>query len=57
MAVYTASPFLSPELGPLYSGFVNQHINWRFTYHILTIFSFVTLIALYMVSKSRKDES
>ncbi|KAI0032578.1 MFS general substrate transporter [Vararia minispora EC-137] len=48
MAVYTMSPFLSPELGPLYSGFVNQHLNWRWTYHILTIFSFLTLIAIYL---------
>ncbi|KAI0032577.1 MFS general substrate transporter [Vararia minispora EC-137] len=48
LAVYTIAPFLSPELGPLYSGFVNQHINWRYTFHILTIFSFVTLIFLWL---------
>ncbi|KAI0322373.1 MFS general substrate transporter [Amylostereum chailletii] len=46
MAVYTISPFLGPELGPLYSGFVNQHLDWRWTYHILTIWSFFQTLGM-----------
>ncbi|KAI0269964.1 MFS general substrate transporter [Gloeopeniophorella convolvens] len=46
MAVYTISPFLGPEVGPLFSGFINQNISWRWTYHVLIIWSFVQTVAL-----------
>ncbi|KAI0064100.1 MFS general substrate transporter [Artomyces pyxidatus] len=46
MAVYTISPFLGPEVGPLFAGFINQNINWRWTYYVLIIWSFCQVVAL-----------
>ncbi|THH04362.1 hypothetical protein EW145_g5577 [Phellinidium pouzarii] len=46
MAVYTASPFLGPVVGPLFSGFINQNLNWRWTYRVQIIWAFVELVAL-----------
>ncbi|KZV61185.1 MFS general substrate transporter [Peniophora sp. CONT] len=48
VAVYTLSPFLGPEIGPLYSGFVNQHTSWRWTFYVIIIWSFLQIIALYL---------
>ncbi|KAI0319040.1 MFS transporter [Amylostereum chailletii] len=48
MAVYTISPFLGPEVGMVYSGFVNQHLSWRWTYYIVIMWSFVQLVALFV---------
>ena len=28
MFVYTASPFLGPEMGPILGGFINQYTSW-----------------------------
>ncbi|KAJ8079688.1 hypothetical protein AAF712_011828 [Marasmius tenuissimus] len=47
MAFYTLSPFIGPIAGPLFSGFVNQHVHWRWTFHVLIIWSFVQTIALF----------
>ncbi|KAH9979930.1 major facilitator superfamily domain-containing protein [Lactifluus volemus] len=46
MAVYTMTPFLGPEIGPLLSGFINQNTSWRWTYYFLITWSFVQTIAL-----------
>ncbi|THH05837.1 hypothetical protein EW146_g9793 [Bondarzewia mesenterica] len=46
MAIYTISPFLGPELGPLFSGFINQNVDWRWTYYVLLIWIFVQTVAL-----------
>ncbi|KAI0301207.1 major facilitator superfamily domain-containing protein [Multifurca ochricompacta] len=46
MAVYTICPFLGPELGPILSGFINQHLHWRWTFYILIIWSFFQAVAL-----------
>ncbi|KAF8657569.1 hypothetical protein AX14_007857, partial [Amanita brunnescens Koide BX004] len=46
LAFYTLSPFLGPVLGPLLGGFVNQNFNWRWTYYIISIWSFAELVAL-----------
>jgi MFS family permease len=27
--------FLGPVAGPIFSGFINQHLNWRWTWYIL----------------------
>ncbi|KAJ3874792.1 MFS general substrate transporter [Lentinula edodes] len=48
MAFYTCSPFIGPIFGPLVSGFINQNLNWRWTYYILTIWIFVQTILLYI---------
>ncbi|KAF8060262.1 major facilitator superfamily domain-containing protein [Lyophyllum atratum] len=47
MALYTISPFIGPVAGPLISGFINQNLYWRWTYRILTIWTFAQFIALY----------
>ncbi|CZT43278.1 probable benomyl/methotrexate resistance protein [Rhynchosporium secalis] len=39
MLIYTASPFVGPSLGPLIGGFINQYIDWRWTFYVLLIWS------------------
>lgn len=39
MMIYTASPFLGPELGPVAGGFINQFIDWRWSFWVLVIWS------------------
>lgn len=46
MAVYTICPFLGPELGPVLSGFIIQHLHWRWTFYVLIIWSSVQAAAL-----------
>ncbi|KDQ49456.1 hypothetical protein JAAARDRAFT_187026 [Jaapia argillacea MUCL 33604] len=49
MAVYTMSPFIGPVLGPLISGFINQNVDWRWTYRVLICWIFVQTICLYLL--------
>lgn len=35
MSAYTAGPFLGPVAGPIISGFINQNLDWRWTWWIL----------------------
>ncbi|EGN92061.1 hypothetical protein SERLA73DRAFT_191634 [Serpula lacrymans var. lacrymans S7.3] len=49
MAVYTLSPFIGPVLGPLIGGFINQNIDWRWTYRVLLCWIFGELIALLLL--------
>lgn len=46
MMVYTASPFLGPELGPIIGGFINFHTDWRWTFWVLVIWSAVQWILI-----------
>lgn len=46
--VAPASPFLGPEFGPIIAGFVNQHINWRWTWWILVIWAAFEFVALFL---------
>ncbi|KIW04343.1 uncharacterized protein PV09_04633 [Verruconis gallopava] len=39
MMVYTASPFIGPEVGPLLGGFINQYANWRWSFYVLIIWA------------------
>lgn len=39
MMVYTASPMLGPELGPVVGGFINQFADWRWTFWVLVIWA------------------
>ncbi|KAF2670380.1 MFS general substrate transporter [Microthyrium microscopicum] len=50
MMVYTASPFIGPEVGPLIGGFINQYANWRWSFWVLMIWAGVqlTLIVLFV---------
>ncbi|KAK7569587.1 major facilitator superfamily domain-containing protein [Phyllosticta citricarpa] len=43
MMIYTASPFIGPELGPLVGGFINQYSNFRWTFYVMLIWIGVQL--------------
>jgi MFS family permease len=34
MMVYTASPFVGPEVGPVIGGFINQFYQWRWSFWV-----------------------
>ncbi|OJJ43103.1 hypothetical protein ASPZODRAFT_104002 [Penicilliopsis zonata CBS 506.65] len=46
MMIYTASPFLGPELGPIVGGFINYNVNWRWSFYVLIMWSFFQWVAL-----------
>ncbi|KAH9810758.1 efflux pump atB-like [Teratosphaeria destructans] len=39
MIIYTASPFIGPEVGPVMGGFINQFTNWRWSFWVLVIWA------------------
>lgn len=51
--MYTITPFLGAGIGPLISGFINQYISdpdsWRWTFHVMTIYSAVILLFIIFV--------
>ncbi|SCV68711.1 BQ2448_832 [Microbotryum intermedium] len=49
MAFYTASPFLGPVIGPIISGAINEHLDWRWTWYILIMWSTVEFAALFLL--------
>ncbi|KAK7444059.1 hypothetical protein VKT23_015456 [Stygiomarasmius scandens] len=49
MAIYTISPFIGPVVGPLMGGFINQNLDWRWTYYILIMWTFVQTVALFLL--------
>ena len=46
MMIYTASPFLGPEVGPVIGGFINQYTNWRWSFYVLLIWAGVLWVAI-----------
>ncbi|KAK2762839.1 hypothetical protein FQN54_001014 [Arachnomyces sp. PD_36] len=46
MMIYTASPFVGPELGPLVGGFINYHTSWRWTFYVLIIWTGAVLVSI-----------
>jgi multidrug resistance protein len=46
MMVYTASPFIGPELGPIIGGFICQNASWRWVFYVLIIWSVVAYVAI-----------
>jgi MFS family permease len=49
MMVYTASPFVGPELGPAIGGFINQFADWRWSYYVLMIWVGVQLALIVLL--------
>jgi multidrug resistance protein len=49
MLAFVLTAFVGPVLGPLYAGFVNQHLDWRWTYYIMIIWSFLQTVALFTI--------
>ncbi|KAE8373502.1 major facilitator superfamily domain-containing protein [Aspergillus bertholletiae] len=46
MMVYTASPFLGPELGPVIGNFINSYLEWRWSFYILLIWAFAQWVSI-----------
>ncbi|KAF2202938.1 MFS general substrate transporter [Delitschia confertaspora ATCC 74209] len=49
MLVYSASPFLGPEIGPLVGGFINQYTNWRWTFYVQLIWAAAQLALIFFL--------
>ncbi|KAM0541533.1 hypothetical protein ACHAPJ_013202 [Fusarium lateritium] len=39
MGLFAVGPLLGPVIGPIIGGFVSENVNWRWTFHIISIFS------------------
>ncbi|BGP12510.1 hypothetical protein JCM10213v2_000427 [Rhodosporidiobolus nylandii] len=46
MGFYTAGPFLGPVVGPIISGWINQTLDWRWTWRVLIIWAGVEFVLL-----------
>ncbi|KAI1954518.1 hypothetical protein LOZ62_000813 [Ophidiomyces ophidiicola] len=46
MMVYTASPFMGPEIGPLIGGFICQYTTWRWVFYVLLLWAGAIGIAI-----------
>ncbi|TXT13248.1 hypothetical protein VHUM_00615 [Vanrija humicola] len=50
MAMFSVAPFLGPALGPITGGFLGEAAGWKWVFGFLTIFCFVVLLALVVMS-------
>ncbi|KAB8222991.1 major facilitator superfamily domain-containing protein [Aspergillus novoparasiticus] len=46
MALVSSVPFIGPSLGPVLGGFINSHLDWRWTYYIMIIWSAGLLVCM-----------
>ncbi|ODV95280.1 hypothetical protein PACTADRAFT_43126 [Pachysolen tannophilus NRRL Y-2460] len=49
MVVYSIMPFLGPSLGPLISAAINSSIYFKWTFHVMLIFSGAVLVAVILL--------
>ena len=49
MMIFTASPFLGPGLGPVVGGFINQNLDWRWSFYVLLIWAGLMLAAIVLL--------
>lgn len=49
LVMYSASPFLGPGLGPLISGFINQHVSFRWTFYVAIMWSGAMFLLVWLV--------
>ncbi|KAG6014653.1 hypothetical protein E4U41_004794, partial [Claviceps citrina] len=49
MALFSVSPFIGPSLGPIMGGFINYHLDWRWTYYVLLMWSGVVWVAVVLL--------
>ena len=53
MMIYTAAPFVGPEVGPVMGGFINQYTNWRWSFWVLVIWAGVQwMLILFFVPET-----
>ncbi|KAI9732784.1 MAG: hypothetical protein M1834_003722 [Cirrosporium novae-zelandiae] len=46
MMIYSGSPFLGPEIGPIIAGFINTFIDWRWTFYVQLIWAGTMLCSI-----------
>ncbi|KAH6678831.1 major facilitator superfamily transporter [Plectosphaerella plurivora] len=46
MLLYSLAPFIGPAVGPAVGGFINYNANWRWTYYVLLIWTFIQMLMI-----------
>ncbi|KAI9812236.1 MAG: hypothetical protein M1832_000468 [Thelocarpon impressellum] len=46
LSLYTLSPFIGPEVGPMIGGAINQFSHWRWSFYLLIIWSGLMLLSV-----------
>lgn len=48
MMIYTASPFVGPQVGPVIGGFINQYSDWRWSFWVLVIWAGILEVCIFV---------